>query len=231
MKKYKDISSLQKYIIKYNLEEVIDEKLIINHEFHQFNKGEFMCRLGNKIEKFYILLEGCVKVFTISADGKVLCLRIFDSITNLGDIELITETKYRCNVEVLVDSLCVAFPIDIVRDNSLNNNAFLRYLCSDLCNKFDVISSISSNNILYPLKNRLIGYILEYMNESTQIAEFPFSYKELAEMLGVSYRHLSRSINELEEQGLIEKKGSRLKILNEAELRDFSFEAFPHKSI
>lgn len=230
MKKYKDISSLKKYIEKYNLEEAIDEKLAESHEFHQFNKGELMCRLGNKIEKFYILLEGSVKVFTISADGRVLCLRIFDSITNLGDIELITGTRYRCNVEVTSDALCVAFPIDMVKKVGLNNNAFLRYLCSDLCNKFDTISSISSNNILYPLKNRLIGYILEHMNKSTKITEFPFSYKELAEMLGVSYRHLSRSISELEDQGFIEKKGIKIEVLNEGELRTFEFDIYPHKS-
>lgn len=119
----------------------------------------------------------------------------------------------------------------MVRNFALNNNVFLRYLCRDLCNKFDTISSISSNNLLYPLKNRLIGYILEYMCQTTKIAEFPFSYKELAEILGVSYRHLSRSMSELEEQGLIKKTGNKIKVLNENELRGYEFDIYPHKTI
>lgn len=229
MKKYKDNLKLKKYIEEYNLKEIIDESLTQNHEFFEFKKGEHICKLGDQIERFYIFLKGNVKVFTISADGKILCLRIFDSITNLGDIELFTETRYRCNVEAISDSLCVAFPIVLIKNFALNNNIFLRYLCIDLCNKFDTISSISSNNILYPLKNRLIGYILEYMCEPTGIAGFPFSYKELAEMLGVSYRHLSRSINELEEQNLIKKIGSKIQVLNINELKTFQFEIYPHK--
>lgn len=229
MKKYRDISKLKKYIEKYNLKEIINENFQENHSFFEFKKGEQLCKLGEHIKYFYIFLEGTVKVYTISADGKILCLRIFDSITNLGDIELFTETRYRCNVEALSDSLCVAFPIDLIRNFGLTNSVFLKYLCIDLCNKFDAISSISSSNILYPLKNRLIGYILEYMCKTTEISEFPFSYKELAEMLGVSYRHLARSINELEDQGLIKKRGNRIEILNLKELKNMGFDFYPHK--
>lgn len=229
MKRYKDNLRLSNYLEKFTLREIIDENLELSHEFFQFKKGDLICVLGEKIEHFYILLEGNVKVFTVSADGKILCLRIFDSITNLGDIELFTETRYRCHVEALSDCLCIAFPIDKIKTYGLNNSIFLKYLCIDLCNKFDAISSISSNNILYPLKNRLVGYILEYMNKTSKIAEFPFSYKELSEILGVSYRHLSRCINELEAQGLIKKMGTKIKVLKENEMKSFEFDSYPHK--
>lgn len=229
MKKYKDDPRLKNYLEKYNLSEIIDVNLEQSRECFEFKKGDLICELGEKIEYFYILLEGNVKVFTVSADGKILCLRIFDSITNLGDIELFTETRYRCHVEALSDCLCIALPIDKVKTYGMNNIVFLKYLCIDLCNKFDAISNISSNNILYPLKNRLVGYILEYMNNSTKITVFPFSYKELSEILGVSYRHLSRCMNELETQGLIKKMGNKIVILNENEMRCFEFDSYPHK--
>jgi len=229
MKKYKDDPRLKNYLEKYNLSEIIDVNLEQSRECFEFKKGDLICELGEKIEYFYILLEGNVKVFTVSADGKILCLRIFDSITNLGDIELFTETRYRCHVEALSDCLCIAFPIDKVKTHGMNNIVFLKYLCIDLCNKFDAISNISSNNILYPLKNRLVGYILEYMSKSTKITVFPFSYKELSEILGVSYRHLSRCMNELETQGLIKKMGNKIVVQNENEMRCFEFDSYPHK--
>lgn len=229
MKKYKDDPRLKNYIEKFNLSEIIDVNLEQSRECFEFKKGDLICELGEKIEYFYILLEGNVKVFTVSADGKILCLRIFDSITNLGDIELFTETRYRCHVEALSDCLCIAFPIDKVKTYGMKNIVFLKYLCIDLCNKFDAISNISSNNILYPLKNRLVGYILEYMNKSTKITVFPFSYKELSEILGVSYRHLSRCMNELETQELIKKMGNKIVVLDEDEMRCFEFDSYPHK--
>lgn len=69
------------------------------------------------------------------------------------------------------------------------------------------------------------------MCKTTEITEFPFSYKELAEMLGVSYRHLTRSINELEGQGLIKKSGNKIEVLNVKELKNFEFDFFSHKIV
>lgn len=75
MKRYRDILKLKKYIEKFNLREIIDINLEQNHEFFEFKKGELVCELGDEIEHFFILLEGNIKVFIISAEGKILCLR------------------------------------------------------------------------------------------------------------------------------------------------------------
>lgn len=229
MHKYKDSQKLTKYLENYQLDGVIHKDMQEHHEFHDFKKGELVCALGEPLRYFYILLKGKVKVFTSSVDGKILSLRIFNTLTNLGDIELITGTKYRCNVEVLSDSLCLAFPIEVIQLIGLNHNAFLRYLCSDLCNKFDDIASTSSNNILYPLRNRLVSYMLEYLCEDSNTITFPFSHKELAELLGITYRHLTRSLGELESQGLIKTVEGAIYVLDEENLRMLDVDIYPHK--
>lgn len=227
--KYKDMQKLKKYLKFYQIDGVIDKTMLEHHEIHSFKKGELACILGEPLRYFYILVKGSVKVFTTSVDGKILSLRIFDSLTNLGDIELITETKYRCSVEVLDDTLCLAFPIHIVQTIGLNNNSFLRYLCSDLCNKFDDIASISSNNILYPLRNRLVSYMLEYLDLESKTITFPFSHKELAELLGITYRHLTRSLGELEIKGLIKVADGDICVVDEEKLRKLDIDVYPHK--
>ncbi|WP_432667160.1 Crp/Fnr family transcriptional regulator [Wukongibacter baidiensis] len=230
MHKYKDSIKLRKYLELYHLEGVIHKDMQEHHEFHDLKKGELVCVLGEPIRYFYILLGGNVKVFTTSVDGKILSLRIFGPITNLGDIELITGTRYRCSVEALSDSLCLAFPIEVIQTIGLNHNAFLRYLCSDLCNKFDDIASISSNNILYPLRNRLVSYMLEYLCEDSNTITFPFTHKELAELLGTTYRHLTRSLGELESQGLITMGDGTIYVLDEVNLRMLDVDIYPHKT-
>lgn len=229
MDKYMDSLKLRKYLEFYKLDGIIGKDIQEHHEFHEFKKGELICVLGEPLRYFYILLKGNVKVFTTSVDGKILSLRLFDSLTNLGDIELITGTKYRCNVEVLSNSLCLAFPIQVIQTIGLNHNAFLRYLCSDLCNKFDDIASISSINILYPLKNRLVSYMLKYLCEDSNTITFPFSHKELSELLGITYRHLTRSLVELESQGLIKMVDGTIYVLDEVNLRILDIDIYPHK--
>ncbi|WZL71995.1 helix-turn-helix domain-containing protein [Clostridiaceae bacterium 35-E11] len=229
MNKYKDSLKLRNYIELYQLEGVIHKDMQEHHEFHDFKKGDLVCVLGEPLHYFYILLKGNVKVFTTSDNGKILSLRIFNTLTNLGDIELITGTKYRCSVEVLSNSLCLAFPIQIIQTIALNHNAFLRYLCSDLCNKFDDIASVSSNNILYPLRNRLVSYMLEYLYKDSNTITLPFSHKELAELLGTTYRHLTRSLGELESRGLIKMVDGTIYVLDEVNLRMLDVDIYPHK--
>jgi Mn-dependent DtxR family transcriptional regulator len=43
---------------------------------------------------------------------------------------------------------------------------------------------------------------------------------DVAELLGVSYRHLLRSLKALSEEGLLEKKPDGYHLLNEAKLRE-----------
>lgn len=229
MHKYKDNLRLSKYLKLYKLDSVINEKLKNYYEFHEFKKGELVCVLNEPLNYFYILLKGSIKVFTTSVDGKNLSLRIFNPITNLGDIELITGTRYRCNVEALTDCLCLSFPINIIETIGLNDIFFLRYLCSDLCNKFDIVASISSHNLLYPLRNRLVSYMMEYKCEDSKTITFPFTYKELAELLGITYRHLTRSFNELEDKGLIKVTDRTIYILDEEELSKLNIDIYPHK--
>ncbi len=230
MHKYRDNLKLKKYLEFYQLDSVVNKDIQEHYEFHEFKKGELICGLGEPLHYFYILLKGKVKVFTTSTDGKVLSLRIFSPLINLGDIELITGTKSRCSVEALSDSLCLAFPVQVIKSIGLNYNSFLRYLCTDLCNKFDDIASISSNNILYPLRNRLVSYMLEYLHEDTNTITFPFSHKELAELLGISYRHLTRSLSELENRGLIKMIDGTIHVLDEENLRILNVDIYPHKN-
>lgn len=229
MRKYKDHLLLSKYLTLYHLDTIIDKEIQKHHEFHDYTKGELICILSQPLRYFHILLKGNTKAFTTSVDGKILSLKILNPLTNLGDIELITGTNYRCNVEALTDSLCLAFPIHVIQSIGLSQNSFLRYLCSDLCHKFDTIASTSSHNILYPLRNRLVSYMMEYQCEDSNIITIPFSHKELAELLGTTYRHLTRSFSELEHQGLIKISGHTITILDEQNLSKLNIEMYPHK--
>lgn len=226
---YTDPKQLNHYLAYYQLNTIIHHNLQEHHVFHAFKKGELICVLGEPLSYFYILLEGDVKVFTTSVDGKILSLRIFNPPINLGDIELMNNTGYRCHVEALTDSVCLAFPIQIIRSIGLNQPAFLRYLCSDLCQKFDSIASTSSHNLLYPLRNRLVSYMMEYLDQDTRTITFPFSHTALAELLGITYRHLTRSLSELENQGLIKVEGQVIHVTDEAKLSQLSMDIYPHR--
>lgn len=231
MRRYQDMKKLLDYLSLYKLQNIFPPELLARGEFHDFQKGEKLCTAGEPVQTFYILLTGQVKIFAVSNEGKALSLKLYEAPINLGDIELITETGYRSNVEALSNSLCLAFPISIVREYGLINNEFLRYLCLDLCHKFDDIASVTSAHILYPLKRRLVSYLMQYFERDSSEVVLPISNKELAELLGTTYRHLARTLSELERDGLLEAQGDKIRILKEREMKNLCIEVYPHKSI
>jgi hypothetical protein len=85
------------------------------------------------------------------------------------------------------------------------------------------LSKYSSINLLYPLENRLASYILadtsNTVNAGKKTITFEGNLSEVAELLGTSYRHLLRTLNNLCTQGLIRKNLLAYEILDLEKLR------------
>ncbi len=80
----------------------------------------------------------------------------------------------------------------------------------------------SSINLLYPLENRLASYILatgERIDNNEEIIKFNENLTEIAELLGTSYRHLLRTLNNLSCKGAIRKKINYFQVLDEKILK------------
>jgi CRP-like cAMP-binding protein len=215
MQIYKDTKLLNYYIKKYNLNNIIGDNIQDNYEFHVFEKGELICKMNEPVYYFHLLLDGKVKVFTMSEDGRILLHEFYDSFSNFGDIEILNNTNYRSNVEAIKKSLFMSFPINFIKLTCLDRTCFLKYLCVNLSERFEISSKKSSYNILYPLKNRLAGFILEHLTTETQpTIVLSSTYKEIAESLGTSYRHLYRSLNELKTSNIIKINGKQITILD-----------------
>ncbi|GMQ57341.1 helix-turn-helix domain-containing protein [Vallitalea sediminicola] len=225
MQTYKDIQLFNTYNERYKLYEIFGDDLVSYYEFHLFEKGEMICKMEEPVYYFYLLLEGKVKVFTMSEDGRILLHEFYKSISNFGDIEILNDTNYSSNVEAIKQSLFIAFPVNYIKSICMNRKNFLQYLCVNLSRKFIISSKKSSYNILYPLKNRLAAFILEHITiEGQKLITLTSSFKEIAESLGTSYRHLYRSLNELKLLNLIEIDGKQITIIDEMNLRKLSKE-------
>jgi len=80
----------------------------------------------------------------------------------------------------------------------------------------------NSYNLLYPLSNRFASYIIEHITNESNYIIFNSSYKDISEFLGTTYRHLSRTIQDLELNQIIKKEGKKIILLNKDELRNMA---------
>ncbi|SKC85214.1 cyclic nucleotide-binding domain-containing protein [Maledivibacter halophilus] len=210
---------LYSYFKKYNIDNIFKENIVDTMRLHTFNRGEHVCKAHEKMDYFYLLVEGKVKIYTLLKNGKSLLLRFYTPLQVMGDIEFVNGDLTACDVEAVENVTCIAIPMKLLKNTAANDVKFLQFICKTLGSKLYNASYWNAINLLYPLENRLASYFLAIMNNDENYT-MPFSEIEtdkltdIAELLGTSYRHLNRTLNSLCHKGLLKKEKNTIVILD-----------------
>lgn len=225
MKRIFDENQIKEYLKKYKLDEVFDDKLIKESQLHYFSKDEYVMEADTDLNYYYLLAEGKVKVSYLFENGKPYLLKFYSGCTVLGDIELLKNSPVRCNVEAVTDCVLIAVPAITLRNSYSENPKFLRHLLDSLSDKLYATINNSSYNYVYPLVNRLASYLNEFTTDEDFI-KLDTSYKDVAQFLGTTYRHLSRTLRELEAENIIRCEGKKIYIIDKKRLLELSKNPF-----
>lgn len=179
-----------------------------------YDRGELVCERENEVEYLLFLIRGKAKVFTMLDNGKIYLLRIEGSISVYGDVEIMHGATYTANVEALDGCRCLAMPMRYIRSQYLEDPVFLKYMINSLAKRLDKISKMSTNNLLRPLKDRFAGYLMALAEAGESLVIIEASFIQVAEQLGTTYRHLSRTVREMEAEGLFARKGKQFYLIN-----------------
>jgi CRP-like cAMP-binding protein len=221
---------LEKYLERYNINEIFLRDMRPFMELFLYKKNEHICREGEDISYLLFFVEGRAKVYTTLCNGKSLLLCFYEDFKVLGDLEVVDSRSVSTNVQVIEDSYCIGISIKNVRAYLLDDASFLRFVCSSLGEKLNRCSKNSSINLLYPLENRLAGYILAAgeridSNGLTTIS-FDENLTQISELLGTSYRHLLRILNSLCQKGAMVKKGSHYIVADDRMLKGLAADLY-----
>lgn len=226
MKRVINNEKLDFYISKYNINEVFSSDMKQYMELFLFNKSEYICKTDEKLEYLFFFVEGRAKVYSTLSNGKSLLLCFYKPFKVLGEVEFMYYETANSNVQIIDDTYCIGISFENIRKFAIDDSRFLRYVCDSIGEKLIRLSKYSSINLLYPLENRLASYILadisNTMKEEMDIIVFEGNLTEVAELLGTSYRHLLRTLNNLCTQGLIKKNLRVYEILDLEKLENLA---------
>jgi len=167
------------------------------------------------------MVDGKIKISYFFENGKSMFLKFYKDFITIGDLELLKSEPVRCNVEAIESTYLIAIPSTILRKKYINNLNFLHHLVQSLSEKLDATINNSSYNYVYPLINRLSSYLVENITEKNYVV-LDSSFKEIAQFLGTTYRHLNRVFKELTSKCIIKCDGKTIYILDEVSLRELS---------
>lgn len=221
MKRISNNDRLNHYFIKHDIENIFDKDIINYAQLHFYQKEEFILEAESELEYYYLLVDGKIKITYLFENGKSMLLKFYKTFNSIGDLELLKNIPIRCNVEAIEDTYLIAIPSTILRKKYIDNLNFLHYLIDSLSEKLNATINNGSYNSVYPLINRLASYLVEHITDKNYV-RLNSSFKEIAQFLGTTYRHLSRTFKELESKSIIKCEDKTIYILDEDRLRELS---------
>lgn len=209
MKQITDQKQLNDYLHTYQIEHVFNEDLLPHLSLCQFDEGEIICEQGASGSHLFVLVKGKIKIFTTSTEGDRLILSFKTPLEIVGDIEFIQDIQLINTVEAVTPVTMIRLHNDWANKYGRNYPPFLQFLLQIITRKFHIKNNSFVFNLMYPVEVRLASYLL-----SISFDEFNVDFKgqlsvsnlkDVADLIGTSYRHLNRVIHQLCKDGVIER--------------------------
>lgn len=189
-----------------------------------FGKGALIFSEGDDGIGFFLVVEGLVKIFKMSLEGKEQILHIFGPGEPFGEVPVFSGKAFPANAEAIRKSRLLFFPrgdfVNLVqRTPSLALN-----MLAVLSMRLRQFTVQVENLSLKEVPARLAAYLV-YLSEEQQnksAVDLEISKGQLASLLGTIPETLSRIFQKMNTQNLIEVEGRRIKILDYQRLRDLS---------
>ena len=196
----------------------IPDKLSRIVQKKHYSSGTILFRAEEVASQFYHILSGRVQIFYLMENSWVHTIRFYKSGDIMGDLELFHPGKYGCFSQAVNDVTCLEIPLESLRNYMDGQPALLWEMGRSIAVKLEKTGMIQAARMRYPLRNRLASYFL--MMDQFQEADAAYqelhtdSLIELAALIGCSYRHLTRTLKEMEQEGLLKRGKGRLVLLD-----------------
>ncbi len=179
-----------------------------------YKKGETIFFPGDESEKLIYIYTGSSRCSFIYPDGRCALLDYAPSPAFYGELELLSIQQYKSFVEAV--TICKGYAIDTLhtKDKLLTDPVFLCHLASYIALKLFRVNKQMADNLNYPLKKRLASYILDKATDGI----YSISHTDTSKYFATSYRHLLFVFKELEDEGIIEKRGRGKYIIKDLDL-------------
>lgn len=214
--KEKHAAESEQYIKGTELDDLFPAHFRKHIKIYRFEKGDVLFSTGDQLDELYFLMEGKIKIFTHTLEGKLLINRFKRPPALIGDVEYSRGSAVINSVEAVTDGVFLAVPFEDLERLEGEHPAIIRFLFDTMAHKFYTELHATSMHMLYPVEVRLASYLLSI----SEVAEGTVFHEEmrtsnlmeLAEWIGTSYRHLNRVLKNMTADNIIERVNGSIKI-------------------
>jgi CRP/FNR family transcriptional regulator len=185
-----------------------------------FARGSSIFFEGEAANGFYLLVEGQVKVFKMSLEGKEQILHIFGPGQPFGEVPVFHGAPFPANAVSLLASKTLFFPrqefLALLKASPDLALSMLAVLSRRLRQFASQVESLSLKEVPERLAQHLLYLAEEQGRSDAVLLDIPKG--QLASLLGTSPENLSRIFAQMSNQGLIRVEGKTIWLLRPQEI-------------
>lgn len=199
------------------------ERLAEISRLYRLNKGEMLFFEGDEANGFYILLDGRVKVYKASPDGKEQILHQIKPGQIFAEVAIFQGGRFPANCAASENSVVALFPkrdfINLIEDSPQISLKIIASMAGFLREFTEMVENLS----LKEVPARIAGHLLMLAEKAhTDIVILDMSKAELAKKLGTLSETLSRGFRKLSDLNTIEVDKNQIKIRDKKRLESIA---------
>ncbi len=188
-------------------------KIIEERKTRTFKKNQVIYYEGDKGNGLYLLVSGKVKCIKLAEDGRELMTGIYSADDYLGINAMLSNEPYADTATTLEDSLLCLIPKEQLEE-LLNlypevAREFIKLLANDIREKEEQLLQMAYNSVRKKMAEALVR-----LQRQTGGNSFKIAREDLAAMAAMATETVSRTLSDFKGEGLIEKTGSTITILD-----------------
>jgi len=188
------------------------------------NRNEIIFSEGDRATEFYIIIQGMVKVFKISMEGKEQILHIFGPGEPIGEVPVFSGELFPANASAMKPGRMLCFPRKGIIKLIKKNPDLAMNMLGIMAKRLRRFTVQVENLALKEVPARLAAYflLLSEEQENRQYIELKISKGQLASFIGTTPETISRMLKKMGDMGLIAVEGHRIILMNSEGLSDLA---------
>lgn len=197
------------------------EKLMMERKVRTIKKKQIIYYEGDTVSGIYLVLTGKIKTIKLSEDGRELLTGMYGPEEYFGIPALLLNEPYTETAEALEDTTVCQLPKEMVEE-LLNRypdvaRQFIHILSNNLLEKEEQLLQLAYHSVRKRMSEVLIR-LCKLEKQEGQIV-LRISRDNLAAMAGMATETVSRILSDFKDEGIIERKGSQIGILDHPKLQ------------
>lgn len=180
--------------------------------------GEEIFAQGEPVDTVYQLLSGAVRTYRLLGDGR----RHVCDFHAPGDVlGLEADGEYGCSAEGMTDVILLAIPLATLRRLSAHDPLLGQRLLSIAAGGLQRSQNHAAMLARLGAVERVAAFLIDFARrfDADEELDLPMTRQDIADYLGLTIHTVSRTLSQLQDQGLIDARASRrVRLRRQAEL-------------